>query len=376
MKFKTKPKSITKINTLLIDGEGLLKQGFYGAKQVQTENGSVGAIFFFINMIKRFYQDFGITKVVVFWEGKDSKLYRQCYYSYYKKNREDKVDNEAERHDLDHKRIRVKQYLEELFIRQVEIDGCEADDGIAYYVKNSPNENKLIYTNDRDLLQLISDDTKVYLSNKKAIINKENFTNYFDYHYSNVGIIKMIAGDSADNISGLENIGEVKALKLFPELKKQPLTTDWIIKRTNQLLIDDPKNKSLITIKEGKTKWGMYGNDYFLVMSKVISLDTPNVTDDLKIAIKEMVEDYLSPEGRGGVNTIMDMMKEDQLLTFLPSYDDGFFVFWSSFITIINKEKKFYEENKKLENEHNNSNSNDNDDDNYYSAEQERAERF
>jgi DNA polymerase-1 len=338
---------------LLIDGEGLLKQGFYGAKQVQTENGSVGTIFHFINTIKRFYQDFGITKVVVFWEGKDSKLYRQCYYPNYKKNREDKVENEGERHDLDHKRIRVKQYLEELFIRQVEIDGCEADDGIAYYVKNSPNENKLIFTNDRDLLQLISDDTKVYLSNKKAVINKDNFTNYFDYHYSNVGIIKMIAGDSSDNISGLENIGEVKALKLFPELKKQSVTTDWILERTNQLLTEDSNNKALLTIKEGKTKWGMYGNDYFIVMAKVISLDTPNVTNELKVAIDEMVNEFLVPDGRGGVNKIMDMMKEDGILTFLPKYDDGFFVFWSSFITIINKEKKLYEQFKKTQNEHN-----------------------
>jgi len=354
MKFKTKPKSITKINTLLIDGEGLLKQGFYGAKQVQMKHGSVGTIFHFINTIKRFYQDFGITKVVVFWEGKDSKIYRQCYYPNYKKNREDKFEDENQKHDLDRQRIRVKQYLEELFIRQVEIDGCEADDGIAYYVRNSPNENKLIFTNDRDLLQLISDDTKVYLSNKKAILNQDNFTNYFDYHYKNVGIIKMLAGDSSDNISGLENIGEIKVLKLFPELKKEPKTTDWVLERTNELLSKDDSNKALLTIKEGKTKWGAYGNDYFLVMSKVINLETPNVTDELKEAIKEMVEEYLIPDGRGGVNTIMDMMKEDEILTFLPKYDDGFFTFWSSFITIINKEKKLYEQSKKGQNEHNN----------------------
>ena len=42
-----------------------------------------------------------------------------------------------------------------------------------------------------------------------------------------------------------------------------------------------------------------------------------------------------------------DSEKEDELLNFLPKYDDGFFVFWSSFITIVNKEKKFYEQTKK-----------------------------
>jgi 5'-3' exonuclease len=335
-----------KINSLLIDGEALLKQGFHGTKQVQTKNGSVGAIYHFINTIKRFYQDYGITKVIVFWEGEDSKKYRQGYYPYYKTNRKDKVTIE-ERYDLDRQRIRIKQYLEELYIRQVEIDGCEADDGIAYYVKNSPIENKIIYTNDRDLLQLISKETKVYLYGKKAMINLDNFKNYFKYHYGNVGLIKMIAGDVADNISGLEGIGEDTVLTLFPELKNEKKDEAWIVKRVDDLLTESPNSKKLQIIKEGKTKWGTYGVDYFSVMSKVISLDTPNVTDDLINAINEMVNESLSPEGRGGINKIMEMMKEDELLNFLPKYDDNFFVFWSSFITIINKEKKSYEQQTK-----------------------------
>lgn len=346
MKLNRRSPIQTKINSLLIDGEALLKQGFHGAKQVQTKNGSVGAIFHFVNTIKRFYQDYGITKVVVFWEGANSKVYRQGYYPYYKSNRNDKVSIE-ERHDLDRQRIRIKQYLEELFIRQVEIDGCEADDGIAYYVKNSPTESKIIYTNDRDLLQLLAPDTKVFLHGKKVMINVDNFKNYFDYHYRNVGLIKMIAGDTSDNISGLKGIGEDTVLKIFPELKKEQKDEDWIVERVNQLLIEDPTNKKLLTIKEGETKWGTYGTDYFGVMGKVISLETPNVTDELREAILEMINEPLSPEGRGGINTIMEMMKEDQLLNFLPKYDDGFFVFWSSFITIINKEKKIYEQSKK-----------------------------
>jgi 5'-3' exonuclease len=345
MKLNRRSPIRTRINSLLIDGEALLKQGFHGAKQVQTKNGSVGAIFHFVNTIKRFYQDYGITKVVVFWEGENSKAYRQGYYPYYKSNRNDKVTIE-ERYDLDRQRIRIKQYLEELFIRQVEINGCEADDGIAYYVKNSPNENKIIYTNDRDLLQLLASDTKVYLHGKKVMVNIDNFKNYFDYHYRNVGLIKMIAGDTSDNISGLKGIGEETVLKIFPELKKEQKNEEWIIKRVDELLTENPTNKKLLIIKEGETKWGTYGTDYFSVMGKVISLETPNVTDELREAITEMVNESLSPEGRGGINTIMEMMKEDQLLNFLPKYDDGFYMFWSSFITIINKEKKFYEQKK------------------------------
>ena len=238
--------------------------------------------------------------------------------------------------------------MEELFIRQVEIDGCEADDGIAYYAVNSPKEHKIVYTNDRDLLQLLDEDTKVCLTikNAKVMVNMDNFESYFDYHYSNVGIIKMIAGDTSDNISGLQNIGEQKVLKYFPEIKKQTVDQDWVLNRTKELLVEKPNDKTLNTIINGETKWGTYGTDYFSVMNKIINLKEPHVTEELKDSINDMVNETLSPEGRGGIKKIMEMMKEDQLLNFLPKNDDSFFVFWSSFITIIKKEENAYKNSK------------------------------
>ena len=167
-----------KLNSLLIDGENLLKIGFHGTKNTQTENGSVGTIFHFINTIKRFYSEFGITKVVVFWEGENSTQYREGYYPYYKKNRKGRYTDE-QLYDLGRQRQRIKQYIEELYIRQVEVPECEADDGIAYYVKNSPNESKIILSADRDLLQLVGEDVKQYLLDKKVIITDKNFISFF-----------------------------------------------------------------------------------------------------------------------------------------------------------------------------------------------------
>jgi len=334
-----------KVNSLLIDGENLLKIGFHGTKNTQTENGSVGAIFHFINTIKRFYSEYGITKVVVFWEGENSKKYRQGYYPYYKQNRNSQY-TEEQIYDLGRQRIRIKQYLEELYIRQVEVAECEADDGIAYYCKNSPNEIKLILSSDKDLLQLISEDVKIYLLNKKVVITDKNFHTYFDYHQGNVGLIKMIAGDSSDNISGLQNIGEEKTLKLFPELRKEKKDSDWIIERTNELLSEKPDNNMLKTIVEGKTKWGTYGNDYFAVMNKIINLESPNVTEELMETISVMVNEPMDPEGRGGINSVMKMIKEDGIINYIPSYDDEYFVFWSTFITIIKKEQNYFKTKK------------------------------
>lgn len=331
-----------KINSLLIDGENLLKIGFHGAKSIQTEKGSIGTVFHFINTIKKFYSDFGITKVVVFWEGEDSIKYRQGYYPYYKGNRGQQY-TEEQKHDLAYQRVRVRQYLEELYIRQVEVPGCEADDAIAYYVKNSPNENKIILSADKDLLQLISDDVSVYLSNKKVIVNKKNFYSFFEYHQGNVGLLKMIAGDTSDNIAGLEGVGEGTVMKLFPELKTEVKDQVWIIERTKELLVEKPKLKALTTIIEGNTKWGSYGTDYMAVMAKIIDLNNhPNVTDELKETIREMVEDPLNPEGRGGVNTVMKFIRDDKLINYISTNDDNYFVFWGTFISIIKKEQNYF----------------------------------
>jgi len=281
----------------------------------------------------------------VFWEGENSKKYRQGYYPYYKQNRNSQY-TEEQIYDLGRQRIRIKQYLEELYIRQVEVAECEADDGIAYYCKNSPNEIKLILSSDKDLLQLISEDVKIYLLNKKVVITDKNFHTYFDYHQGNVGLIKMIAGDSSDNISGLQNIGEEKTLKLFPELRKEKKDSDWIIERTNELLSEKPDNNMLKTIVEGKTKWGTYGNDYFAVMNKIINLESPNVTEELMETISVMVNEPMDPEGRGGINSVMKMIKEDGIINYIPSYDDEYFVFWSTFITIIKKEQNYFKTKK------------------------------
>jgi 5'-3' exonuclease len=343
MKLKRRSIHQTTTNTLLIDGESLLKQGFYGTKDIKTHLGSVGTIYHFVNTIRRFYNNLGITKAIIFWEGENSKEYRRIYYPFYKLNRTEKVDIDAE-HDLHRQRIRIKQYLEELFIRQVEIDECEGDDAIAYYVKNAPHEDKIIYTNDHDLLQLIDPTTKLFLWGKQALIDIYNFNNYFKYNYKNVGLVKMICGDVADNISGLESFGETTVLKLFPELKTEVKDYKWLLKRVDELLLENPKNNKLKILKEGKTKHKSYGIDYFSIMNVIINLETPHVTENMKKVIQEVIYEPLDPTDRGGIPTILKYMEEDGILYKLPKDDELFSLYWLPFLNIMSKEKKFFKD--------------------------------
>jgi 5'-3' exonuclease len=336
---------LVKIKTLLIDGEVLLKIGFHATRNTITERGRVQTVYHFLDTIRRFYQDYAITKVVVFWEGINSRAFRQGYYPYYKLNR-DSIGTltDEEYSDLQAQRRRVKEYLEELYIRQVEEDDSEADDCIAYYCQNSPNERKIVFTNDKDLLQLLSEDTEVYLGDytKKYIVTINNFHKHFPYHYKNVALIKIIGGDVADNISGIEGIAETTVLKLFPELKQEPKTIEWIQEKAKQLLTEQSNNNAVTKILNGETKWGTYGTDYFAVMNAIINLNPPHLTEEGISDLEEIKDSAIDPEGRGGVKRVLQMFIEDGIR--IIKDDDAFFEFWQPFHTIIKKEQEFYKQ--------------------------------
>lgn len=335
---KKKPKK----NLLLVDGEALLRTGFFGSKHVIGKEGRVVAVFYFISTIKRLLSLYNISRVYVFWEGINSTEYRKMYYPYYKKGRTTDPDIKE---DLDRQRIRVKQYLEELFIRQIEVDKAEADDCIAYFCNKNNTEKKYILTNDRDLLQLLNDDTSVYLLNKKMLITPNNFNTYFDYHYRNVTLIKIISGDASDNISGIEGVGEGNLLKMLPELVTEEKTIDWVKERVQELYEKNNKSKLLQRILSGHTKWGIVGEDYYAVMKKIIDLNESLLNESAKEFLDLYMTTPIDPEGRGGIIKIQEMMIEDEIADMLPKNDDNYFDYWMPFISIINKEKKFYKRN-------------------------------
>ncbi|NCU68816.1 MAG: hypothetical protein EBW29_04510 [Candidatus Fonsibacter ubiquis] len=111
---------------------------------------------------------------------------------------------------------RIKTYLEETFIRQIECVNNEADDLIAYYCKISENEMKTIFSSDGDLTQLISPKVSVYspiLRKYYKYGSKIKFHSLEIPHY-NVVTYKILSGDKSDNIDGIYLLGEKTLIKL------------------------------------------------------------------------------------------------------------------------------------------------------------------
>jgi 5'-3' exonuclease len=328
------------MSVLLVDGDNLLTIGFYGLKNHFYKGRHIGAIYHFINTLRRSFETYHLEKIVVFWDGENGSDSRRKFYSHYKENRKSRLRSEEELNSYQYQKQRVKQYLEEIFVRQGEFEFCEADDCIAFYTQHSPNENKIIYSGDGDLTQLVSEKTQIFNPSHQKMY-KQNDTivyNHEEIRIENVTLVKMLCGDPSDNIAGIKNMGIKRLLTLFPEIKNSPITLEEIRNKTNILFEDDKNNWLIKNLLTGVTKHGVFGEEFYEVNKKIVSLDEPFLTDESKETIIDLINENLDPEGRSYKNT-MKMMMEDGLFLLLPKSDDAWIKFFNPFLRLTRKEK-------------------------------------
>ncbi len=339
MSIPTKRKKYS--NTLLIDGDSLLKTAYHGAKNLYYKENHIGGIFQFLTMLRKCLNEHRYDRVLVFWDGKFSGRLRYDIYKDYKSNRDKDFYNETppSEPELYIQKERVFQYCEELFIRQYQDTIIEADDGIAYYCqKIKENEKIVIVTNDRDMLQLLDERVGIYVINLRKIITINNFSDYFNHHYSNVKLIKILSGDNSDNIKGIKGVSEKTLIKHFPEITQKSLTLTDILSKIE--VIQKERKNRLKTLDNiiNKVTVGLQGENIFEVNDKLIDLKKPLLTDKSKEELNHLFNSTIDPEDRTTKNVIK-MMLDDGLTMAIPGGRDGYINFLQPFLRIIKKEK-------------------------------------
>lgn len=328
------------MSVLLVDGDNLLTIGFYGVKNMFYRGQHIGGIYHFLNTLRRTFELYHLDKIVVFWDGFEGSQNRKKIYIHYKENRRQRLRTEEELSSYTYQRERIKQYLEELFVRQGEYEFCETDDSIAYYTQNSPTEKKIIYSSDGDLTQLVSDNTEIYNPSHHKLY-KQNDTIVYDHEeilIENVKLVKMMCGDSSDNIAGIKGMGVKKFISLFPEIRTETISVQQVKERGNLLFEQDKHNKLIANLLTGVTKYGVFGDEFFDVNNRIVSLDDPFLTVEAVENITLLINELLDPEGRSYKNT-MRMMMEDGLFNVLPKSDDAWTKFLNPFLRLTRKEK-------------------------------------
>jgi len=336
------------IRTLLVDGNYLLKRSYFGAKDAYTASfGSIGGLYGFLTTIRKLIKEHQINKVVVCWDGENGGIDRYRLDRAYKANRKDKswhtkielTDAEIKREQAKDESIlknkkRIQQYIEELFIRQIEVDEIEADDLIAAYcMYNSKKEIIFLFTNDRDFVQLLEYNITIIFGNLPHPTTKLNFHYDFDYHYSNGLIMKIIGGDVADNIQGIAGIKEGALIKHFPDIKFRKLTVREICQRAKVINEERIINKQ----KPLKIFENLLNNIDRLKLNYLLTnLSEPFLNDQAKEELAQL-DMPLSPVNRGSKN-LYKLMIEDGFLTI---FTGGNFVnYLEPFYTVVMFEKQ------------------------------------
>ena len=330
--------------TLLVDGDNLFKIGFHGVRELYNESKHIGGLFHFINTLRKHILENEFDKVIVFWDGKNNSQKRKDIFPEYKQNRKQTL-NEYQKESFDWQRQRVKLYLEELFIRQIMIDDCESDDLIAYYCHISEDESKTIFSSDKDLTQLISQQVSVYSPIKKQLYKKGDKIEIDDIEipHENVVVYKTIMGDKSDNIDGIHFLGAKTLVKLFPEILSEKIDINFVKQKT-QDLAKNITSTAITNLLEGKTKRGIIGDFFWERNRKLVDLSVPLLSDENKSEVNDYYREDLDPEGRGYKNLIR-LMIEDGIFKYLPKQDEQWVEFVNPFMKLTRKEKRRFIKN-------------------------------
>ena len=335
------------VKTLIVDGNNLLKIGFHGVKDFYNNGEHIGGTWHFLNTIRKFLEETNFNKVMVFWDSDTNSSQRKLIYPKYKMNRKSSPNDEEKTDSFNKQKTRVKQYLEEMFIRQLEVENSEADDLIAYYCQISLDEEKTIFSSDKDLTQLISEKVLIYSPNLKSYYRFGDNIKFKDCsipHY-NVMTFKILAGDTSDNIDGISLMGEKTLIKFFPEILDSEISLTDILIKGELLLKEQQKNVVLGNLLSGKTKEGIMGDDFFKINKKLVDLSEPLIDEKGKEMVREYYSESMDPDGRGHRNLIR-MMMDDGFFKYLPKGDDSWVNFLKPFLKLSRKEKTKFKNKK------------------------------
>jgi len=246
------------IKTLLIDGQWNLKRNFYKRKDLKTSTGHLcGGSFGFIDSLSSVMKKVLPDRVVVMWDGFHSGKYRYDIYPPYKANRNkdwEKTEKaiatdglynpqDLEKVEFLKQKIALQNYLDELFVRQIEVDYIEADDLIAQYILKSENDSEeiVVYSRDKDYLQLISDKVSVLTSDSAFTLNKREYESKYGHTIENELLFKCFEGDSSDKIEGIKGIKRETLIKYFPNIA----TEKYLYSRLVEESLEAQKTKKL-----------------------------------------------------------------------------------------------------------------------------------
>ena len=234
--------SIEKLNkphhVFLIDGSGFIFRAYYGIKadMVSPDGTQVNAVFGFTRMLMKLLENTDADHIAVVFDHA-RKTFRSEIFPEYKANRDAPPEDLIPQFEL------VREATKALNVASVDMEGFEADDLIATYTRHALEQGSkvTIVSSDKDLMQLVGSGVTMFDAMKNKTIGPEEVIEKFGVGPNRVIDVQALAGDSSDNVPGVQGIGIKTAAQLINEYGD----LDTLLEHAHE--IKQPKRREKLT---------------------------------------------------------------------------------------------------------------------------------
>lgn len=241
------------MNLFLLDGNSYFYRAYYAIKNLSTSKGlPTNAIYGFTNMILKIIREKQPNCLAMVLDSPAPTKRHKIYEAY-------KAQRPETPKDLIIQIPYIKKITEAFSIPIFEIPGYEADDIIGTIAKKvaSHKIDVFIVTGDKDLMQVIDGNIKIYDPTKDIIIDEKYVLDRFGVTPARIPEFIAITGDPIDNIPGVKGIGEKTAKEILKKIESLDDLIDHPEKveneRIRKMLIENVENikisKFLATIE-------------------------------------------------------------------------------------------------------------------------------
>ncbi len=335
----------------LIDGHSIAYRAFFALPEdLATTSGQVtNAVYGFTRMLIKLLGDHSPEGLVVAWDV-GRQTFRSERYPEYKAQRTAAPDTFKSQLPL------MREVLDALGIRQVQLEGFEADDVIASLSERAIEAgwDVLIVTGDRDAFQLIGDHRKILYTRRgitdTVIADDEYVAGRYGIAPGMYVQRAALCGDTSDNLPGVAGVGDKTAAKLLNQYgslegifehldEATPKLRENLAASQDQVLL----NRELMTLVRdleldvGPGDFPRQEWDHRLAKDLFVSLEFHSLWDDL-VAVQPEADmaapaEPIDAEGRmasgndvaarAGVRLVLDVVDESDVSGLVVLEDAG-----------------------------------------------------
>ena len=218
---------MSKEKLLLVDGSSYLYRAFHALPDLRSSDGRpTGAIYGVLNMLQKLIKSERPDYLSVVFDT-PAKTFRHDIFPAYKANRQKTPE------DLIAQIEPLHQLIINLGLPLIAVDGVEADDVIGTLAIEADKKGikTLIATGDKDMAQLVTENIHLIDTMKDLRMGPAEVKEKFGIQPDRFIDYLTLAGDTSDNIPGVEKVGPKTAIKWINEYG----SLDGVIQNADQI---------------------------------------------------------------------------------------------------------------------------------------------